>query len=209
VICSVMWIFALYLLALVAIIPIREYVYYYVYGGDPENLGDGYFKFTRELNNFTTWFIPYAPINNLTVVFQSLMEGWENYNGNELYLPSVAEAVNQNFKQWYMAFLPVIAGAASTWGYFRTFARKGAEKVGEASDTWFGYKVLIPIYGFSCYVFTGVFGVTFFLIAAGMYLAYAIYRKRFKIQKADIFSIVGTAAAAFIFMLVSSLVFRG
>jgi hypothetical protein len=123
-ICSVMWIFALYLVALVVIIPIREYAYYYVYGDNIKC-----FEFTRNLNNFTTWFIPYTSVNNLTVVFQHVMEGVTEFTEeikNEsgelatLHLwPTFADVIEEKYSQWYMFFLPVIAGAASVFGYFR------------------------------------------------------------------------------------------
>ena len=218
VICVIMWIFALYLLSLVAIIPIRNYVYHYVYNGHVDQAPE-YFEFTRDLNNFTAWFIPYTPVNNLTVVFQDIMEGtikYVEYPGETFQelvsvhvWPTFREVIETRYPQWYMAFLPVIAGIAGVFGYFRTFTRKGAEKAGEVSSSWFCYKVLIPSYGFVCFAVSGFFNVAFFLTVAGMYLAYAIYRKSFKIRKADVFAMVGTTAASLAFLIIDSIVFAG
>jgi len=220
VICAIMWIFALYLLALVAIIPIRQYAMEYIYddyfAGDKVN---PYFNFERKLSNFTTWFIPYTPVNNLTVVFQKVMEGITVYiedpadvKGEMLKVhswPTFADIISQKYQQWYMVFWLPLAGAASMFGYFRTFTCKGAEKAGEVSSSWFCYKTLIPAYGFVCFAFTGFSGIMFFLVVAAMYLSYSIYRKSFKIRKADIFAMVGTVAAALLFLIADSIIFAG
>ena len=216
VICSVMWIFALYLFALVVIIPIREYAFNFVYKPNGVDVSPEYFDFTRDINSFALWLLPYTSINNLTVIFQDVMEGTRSWVGvGDCYdiawvyeYPTLGEAIAERYSgNWYMIFFPIIAGAASVFGYFRTFAGKGAEKAGEVSSSWFCYKTLIPAYGFMGLVFTGFSGIMFFLIVAAMYLAYAIYRKSFKIRKADIFSMAGAAAAAFAFLLANSIIF--
>lgn len=215
VICAIMWIFALYLLALVAIEPIREYAFYFIYRDAEGVMSNEYYIFMRELDNFTSWFIPYTPINNLTVVFQDVIEGREMYIESHEKLdelisvhiwPTFGEVIEARYSHWYMVFLPIVAGAASVFGYFRTFTHKGAEKIGEVSSSPFCYKVLIPIYGFVCFAFSQLFGITFFLIIAAMYIAYAIYRKSFKIKKADVFSMLGTVAVSIAFLLAIMLI---
>ena len=193
VICSIMWIFALYVAMSALDYPIRVFALKYVYIGH-----DGqYFLFTRQLSNFAAWFLPYAPLNNITVVFQSVMQGWDNFNGYELYFPTFAEAVGRYFPHWYMFFPWLAAGTASVWGYFRTFTRKGAEKAEDISDSPFCYKTLIPLYGASLITLESDI-VMIFLTVAAMYIGYAIYRRTFRIKKADVITVasvtVGTLA---------------
>jgi hypothetical protein len=139
------------------------------------------------VDNFAVWFLPHATINNLTVVFQSVMQGWNDFNGYELYYPTFSEAIIRNFPHWYMVFPWIAAGAASVCGYFRTFALKGAEKTGDVSDSMFCYKTLIPMLGASMVVLTAESdAVMFFISVAAMYIGYAIYRRSFRIKKADI-----------------------
>lgn len=193
VICSIMWIFALYLAMLVLNYPIRMFAMKYIYVSHSVE----YWEFTRHLSNFAAWFLPYAPLNNLTVVFQSVMQGWDNFNDYELYFPTFAEAVGRYFPHWYMFFPWLAAGAASVWGYFRTFTRKGAERAEDISDSPFCYKMLIPLYGASLITVESDI-VMIFLTVAAMYIGYAIYRRTFRIKKADVITVasvtVGTLA---------------
>lgn len=195
VICAAMWIFALYLAACACEIPVKQ-VALEIYHGYSGN----YYLFLRELEQFTTGFIPYAMIDKCTMVFQSIMEGWGDYNGAEIYMPTVAEAVAMKFKYWYMSFFWLAAGAASAWGYFRTFMRKGAEKAGEVSSSWFCYKLLIPVYGFSLMTLTQNEIILCLLVAAAMYLSYAVYRKSFKITCCDIITLTGVSVAGLLWI---------
>lgn len=193
VICSLLWIFALYAAMSALAYPIRVFALKYVYIGH-----DGrYFLFTRELSNFAAWFIPYAPLNNLTVIFQSVMQGWKNFNGQELYFPTFAEAAERYFPHWYMFFPWVAAGAASIWGYFRTFTRKGTEKAEDISSSPFCYKMLIPLYGASLIILTVESDIVMlFLTVAAMYIGYAIYRRTFRIKKADVITVASVTVGS-------------
>ena len=198
---SALWIFALYAAVSALGLPIKLYAVEYIYGG----YNSAFYAFAREYSQFSAWFIPFAPINNLTVVFQSVMQGWKNYNDCEIYWPTFAEAINRSFKHWYMVFPWIAAGIASTWGYFRTFCRKGAEKAGDISGSAFCYKTLIPIYGASLiFMSTEGDGFTFFLTVAAMYIGYSIYRRSFRIPKSDIVTILSVIAGSIAFMLLTN-----
>ena len=204
VICSLLWIFALYVAMSALAYPIRVFALKYVYIGH-----DGrYFQFTRQLSNFADWFLPYTPLNNLTVIFQSVMQGWKNFNGQELYFPTFAEAVGRYFPHWYMFFPWVAAGAASVWGYFRTFTRKGAEKAEDISDSPFCYKTLIPLYGASLVIITSESDIVMlFLTVAAMYIGYAIYRRTFKIKNVDVIAIATASLGALALLILMNTVF--
>ena len=203
VICSIMWIFALYLAMLVLNYPIRMFAMKYIYVSHSVE----YWEFTRHLSNFAAWFLPYAPLNNLTVVFQSVMQGWDNFNGYELYFPTFAEAAGRYFPHWYMFFPWLAAGAASVWGYFRTFTRKGAERAEDISDSPFCYKTLIPLYGASLYILTsGSDLMMFMLTIAAMYIGYAVYRRSFRIKKSDVITVASVTVGSLAFMMLMEIV---
>ena len=205
VICSILWIFALWTAMSALAYPIRVFAMYYVYGGVSPSLE--YFNFTRHLSNFAAWLMPYAPLNNLTVVFQSVMQGWNHFNGHELYFPTFAEAVGRYFPHWYMFFPWLAAGAASIWGYFRTFTRKGAERAEDVSGSLFCYKTLIPIYGASLAILTSESDIVmFFLTVAAMYIGYAIYRRSFRIKKSDVITVVSVPVGSLAFLILMNIV---
>ena len=166
-----LWIFLLYMVSNTAI---WEFA-------DPELRHTEAFQAASELSG---WGIIYAPINNLTVLFQELIEihrssRWDNSAVKE-YL--------------YMFFVWGVIGIAAAVGYVYRFAKKGAEKAGEISESWFGYRILIPIYGY-CLIFLtteslSVFSVLSWLIFALMIIGYVVYRRSFRLKKSDICGIV-------------------
>lgn len=200
--CIVLWIFALYIVALAINYPIRVFAAEYVYGTTESAR---YWAFARGLERFAAWLIPYAPINNLTVVFQNLMEGTVEYVedaskvSEELIKvhswPTLGTIIDEKYPEWYMVFPWLVAGTASVWGYFRTFVRKGAEKAGDISNSRFCYKTLIPLYGFSVMVLLGTSGIGGVFVLASMYIGYAIYRRSFKIKPCDLIA-MGVSSAA-------------
>lgn len=131
------------------------------------------------IRQFPNWGIAYAPINNLTVIYQNLIE----VNMESRYN---LEAALRYRDQWYMFFAWGALGVASAIGYFVTFVRKGAHKAGEISDSWFGYRLLIPIYGYSLLALIGEIELVTLLIFAAMIIGYIIYRRSFKIKGRDL-----------------------
>lgn len=128
-----------------------------------------------------SWGIVYMPINNLTVIFKSLIE--VNRVVEYDYTLSYAQ---QYMGQIYMFFIWGAFGVAAAIGYFITFVRKGAQCAGEISDSWFGYKTLIPVYGYSLLMMYNDFDIMTLLIVILMISGYVIYRRSFKLKKSDI-----------------------
>jgi hypothetical protein len=81
-------------------------------------------------------------------------------------------------------------GILASLGFFLRFKRKGAHMAGEVSDTIFGYKLLIPLYGYALLLMYSDLSVMTVLIFALMLIGYFIYRRGFKIRKSDIIFIV-------------------
>ena len=138
--------------------------------------------------NWVGWGIMYAPMNNLTVVYQDLVE----INRPKQWDKSVAAIM----EYLHLFVVWVILGCAAVAGYVVTFMNKGAETAGEISNSWFGYKMLLPIYG---YCFLCLFGgaykyiaiIPIAIYAVLMVTGYIIYRRGFKLKLTDILTIVG------------------
>ena len=138
--------------------------------------------------DFASWGNIYVPINNLTVIFQDLIE----INRQKVYYDYTATYAQIYFKQMYMFFIWGALGIAAAVGYFLTFVKKSAHMAGEISDSWFGYRTLIPAYGYMLIMISGVIDIVTAVIVALMVIGYAIYRRSFKLKKSDIAIIVGS-----------------
>ena len=133
--------------------------------------------------NFASdWGMIYSPLNNLTVIFQDLIE--VNQHSQEYY--STGAYAARYMSDCYMFFVWGALGIAATVGYFITFIKKGAEKAGEISDSWFGYRVLIPAYGYSLLLMFDLDMIMTVLVFALMIGAYVVYRRGFKFKPSDI-----------------------
>ena len=133
--------------------------------------------YPTSIGGIENWGIVYSPINNLTVIFQDLIE--TNRIGSDVY-------VGIYMRQSYMFFIWGVLGIAAAVGYFLTFVKRGAEKAGEISDSWFGYRTLIPTYGYSLLMLMGLYdGFMIVLILAMMVIGYIIYRRGFKFKISD------------------------
>jgi hypothetical protein len=136
-------------------------------------------KYWETIVRFLDWGTVYSPINNLTVIYRRLIE--INQHGNTYYF----ELAMEYTKMWYMFVVWGALGIASAVGYFITFVRKGAEKAGEISNSWFGYKLLIPVYGYSLLLEYNYVDFMTVVIFALMVIGYIIYRRGFKLKVSD------------------------
>ena len=146
----------------------------------------------KTANLVTDWGGIYSPINNLTVIFQDLIE--VNKHSLEYYYRSAHAA--RYMRHFYMFIIWGVLGIAAAVGYFITFIKKGAEKAGEISDSWFGYRLLIPVYGYSLLIFVGDEIILDVMIFALMVIGYVIYRRGFKFKTSDMI-ITGCGVLAF------------
>jgi hypothetical protein len=116
-----------------------------------------------------------APLTCLATVFTDMIGASENFKVS-------AEIVMNNF---YMFYVWAAVYVACAYGFFRSFVRRSAEKAGEISESPFGYKFLIPFYGF-CLFLSGVGILYSVFIFALMFIGYVIYRRGVKLRKSDI-----------------------
>lgn len=137
--------------------------------------------------NLYSWGILYTPMNNLTVVFQDLIEinnpaSWDR-------------AAGEIMDRWYVFFIWGAAGCAAVNGYMVSFIKKGAEQAGEISNSPFGYAMLVPFYGYCFMINAGAFLVSLdpivaLIVIVGyvilMLSGYLIYRRGFHFKASDI-----------------------
>ena len=128
------------------------------------------------------WLIIFSPLNNLTVIFQDIIE----VNQHSAHYYNTGAYAARYLRGAYMFFVWGALGIASAVGYFLTFIKKGAEKIGEVSDSWFGYRVLIPAYGYSMLLMFDLDMIMTALVFALMVGGYLIYRRGFKLKAGDI-----------------------
>ncbi len=141
----------------------------------------------EELNEIGVWSLVYTPLNNLTVLVQNAMHIFNDTDGYS----ATASARAQSAGIWSHAYLFAIwavVGGLAIWGYFRAFALKRAETVGEISTSPFGLKVLVPLYGYAVlYLLAGSTSIVWaFILFVMMYIGYVIYRRTFKITLSDL-----------------------
>lgn len=138
-------------------------------------------KYWELTGQIAEWGIVYAPINNLTVIFQDLIEVNQHVNEYDY----TTEMARIYLRTSYMFAVWGVAGIASAVGYFTSFVKKGAEKAGEISDSWFGFRILIPAYTFSLLLMYNELDFMTIMILALSLVGYVIYRRGFKFKIGD------------------------
>ena len=133
---------------------------------------------TRADNFYAQYFIPFEPLDVATDYFQ----GRIYYPEYEIYWSAG--------KKVCMALgfcITALLSAGATFGLFYTEKFAKAENAGQLSESWFGYKVMLPLYTvcltslceadfyFSVFIFL--------LIATGMFFANVLYKRTIKIGK--------------------------
>ena len=85
------------------------------------------------------------------------------------------------FIKWFVLW--IVVGIGSALGFAFTFGKRRAEKTQEVSESWFGFKLLIPLYAIAAMITSGDLFVLVVLIVA--FVGYVIYRKGFHLKKWD------------------------
>lgn len=175
---SVLWIFALALLLETAVSFVRFF-------------DGGWHNLLYDSGCIGQWGIIFGPLNNVTVIFQKLIHINDTYTGS---------IMQQYVSKLYMIFVWLVIGAGASVGYFVTFIKKPAHKTSEISDSFFGYRTLLPIYCFTCILLLGwLFGlITPVIFIAMTIIGYVIFRRGFRFKLPDILSMVGSLIVAVI-----------
>ena len=188
VIISLLWAFVAYVVMAALIENVMSSFAYRDYTFDPATGKETYNRFYetyRKASKLTAWGNVFAPISNITTIFTRLVES-NRYSEMEL------TQANVYARQWYMFVAWGGAGLATAVGYVVGFGRRGAHVAGEISSSWFAYKTLIPIYGYSLLLSLGTgLPIEYLLVLVVlMIIGYVIYRRSFKLKKSDIIMLV-------------------
>ena len=130
------------------------------------------------------WGILYVPINHLTVLYEDLIEINREVNMWSYTVEQIMEHLEM-FVVWG------VVGVAAAYGYVYSFVKKGAQQAGEISNSLFGYKTLLPIYGCCFLLLSGSTLFTCLLYLILMLVGYIIYRRGFKFKLSDILVTLG------------------
>ncbi len=138
--------------------------------------GNSYYQLIYDI---TEWLHIYSPIDNLTTLFYCKVLG----RSTTFDLVGVESIV-----KYFFVMFPVIAGVGilSAFGFIRGFKNTRAERIGDISNSWFSYKLLIPLYAFSLIMIAGSSIITSTFIVISAFIGYVIYRRGFKFKKSDI-----------------------
>ena len=173
VIICILWVFVIWLVASIA----RESIIKPFWG--PDVWTTSYIEKWNESSYLAEWGILYAPLNNLTVIYQDLLE----INGNGKYYADIY------LEHSYLFYVWGAIGLAAALGFIYGFGIRGANMAGEPSSSWLGYKMLIPVYGYTTILYFASLASDISLIVmlfVAMLIGYVVYRRGFKLKRSDI-----------------------
>ncbi len=122
--------------------------------------------------------IPWGIVDQMTTIYQRVVEC---NTGSIAALWNTPEFVG-GFVFW------IVAGVAAAVDFFRTFGKRRMERTEEISDSYLGFRTLIPVYAVTGMITFEVWdGVIFWVIIEFFaLLGYTIYRRGFHYKKSDI-----------------------
>ena len=99
----------------------------------------------------------------------------------------------------------VVVGIASAVGLFFTFGKRRMEKTEEISDSYFGYRTLIPVYALLGVYWAQVDGgnILGLIFTFCAFVGYTIYRRGFHYKRGDVICVIGTLVISIIGLFTS------
>ena len=130
-----------------------------------------------------SWFSIVTPLNELSYSMDKILES-THHGSYSMYNPNFFNSAEIFFGYFFW----IILGAIALIGMFLSFNRKKAENIGGISNSWFGYKVAIPvgIFMWLDLTFSSV-GFAWSVILGSIIAtsAYFVYRRSFKLPIYD------------------------
>lgn len=137
----------------------------------------------------TYWNNIFSPIANLSGYFEILIEKSKYIENIEVY--------DDAMKNSYMFAVCGFIGIASAIGYFFTSSSKQFEKAGEKCQSVLGYKLIIPLCGYSILIGPNE-PIILILTLILMFIGYVIYQRSIKLKKHH-YLLLTLAVVAFVF----------
>ena len=180
---SIMWIGAIAVAILVLVFYLRNVPAYYTVNNQGNIVAVKIGELDIIFTMLAIWSTPYSAVTSTNSIFVRLIENKKSgLFGIDTYDSIVST--------WYMFIVWLAVGILAAYGFFRTFSDYRAYKAEDISTTWWGYKLLIPLYGYAALSFitpTTILAVFIFIL---MVVGYFIYRRSFKLKKSDIICLI-------------------
>lgn len=127
---------------------------------------------------YSSYFLPFKPLADVTFYFQSRID---NHHGSTIWRPDNVAAMSIGF------VIFALMSIGSTLGLLFSERKAKAENVGQISDSWFGYKVMLPLYAVCltsvCVLESYLSLFLIILIATVIFFVYVLYKRSIKIGK--------------------------
>lgn len=135
--------------------------------------------------------LPYPGLNFVTMVSEAMMEGKNLMSDMDFGVPVVTIV-------W------VVLAIASAILFFKSINKTRKEDIGSSSESWFGYKTLLPVLlvPFGANPYTLILGVIF------TYFGYALYKRSFRFDKNTIITVVTIIICQVLYFIVFSMCFQ-
>ena len=135
---------------------------------------------TTSINVYTNalYFIPWGLFDTINSSYQSLVE--------IKTMDKIPFLTSVDCLYCYVFWIAL--GIASTFGFFFSFGKRRMEKTEEVSNSYFGFRTLIPIYAISLMLLLHVKDsiIAWIIIEILALIGYTIYRRGFHYKKSDI-----------------------
>ena len=134
--------------------------------------------------------LPWGVIDTLTVYYQALVEidteGLQPFWSNPMLI------------FWFMFW--VVLGIGAAVGFFCSFGKRRMEKTEDISDSFFGFRTLIPIFAITGMFLARSLNSIIFVVLIEFFaiIGYTIYRRGFHYKKSDIIWLVLFCIFAFL-----------
>ena len=152
---------------------------------------------------------PKLPINLQDLILINTISGInKGFDQHIVGSPKGIEKLFENISQIQILVILTGVSVLAFIGLFLVSKRKKVETIGDMSDSWLGYKVLVPLYGV-CIALYGIATASELtavpIVIGGMFSGYCLYRKGVRLRLPDIIWIVGTTGFSLIRVLIEAL----
>lgn len=146
---------------------------------------------TENLLTPAAWGFPFWHLNNTTVWFHNkvMLSSLENLEliGGDQVVNAYRWEMQELSKDCHMYIVWLVVAIILASALFWLVGKSKAEKAGDISDSFLGYRTLVPFYGYSLLLIFSREGVLAFslIIYLLMAVGYILYRRSFKLRKSD------------------------
>ena len=148
-------------------------------------------------DNLSEMGISFMALNGFTASYMDIIDGDR---------VALTADIWENTKGMIYISLWLVLGILSMIGHYLTFGKRPAQHTEEVSDSWFGYRVMIPIYAVCGMVLWQDIGA-WLIVEVIAVVGYMIYRKGLHLKKSDWISLAVFPVIAYIMTTVTALLY--